>query len=182
MMIDDVSISKFLSFILRHNPDSIHLQLDKHGWASIDEFIENAKKYAHKDITYDMIEHIVNHNDKQRFALSADGEKIRANQGHSIHIDLGLTPIIPPDVLYHGTAIRFYEAIMAQGIKPMNRQYVHLSETEETAINVGSRHGKPIVLKILSSEMRQDGFIFYKSENGVWLTNRVPKNYIRPLA
>ena len=173
-----VKISKFLSLILRHSPETVHLNMDKNGWVSIEELISNANKYKNMHLTIDLIEMIVKTNDKQRFILSEDKKRIRANQGHSITIDLELESKMPPDILYHGTASRFLESIMKNGLKPMNRQHVHLSQNEQTAIIVGKRHGNPIVLYINSKKMHEDGYKFYLSENKVWLVNIVPVEYI----
>jgi putative RNA 2'-phosphotransferase len=126
----------------------------------------------------DLIKIIVETNDKQRFIISDDRKKIRANQGHSITVDLELENKIPPDILYHGTAIRFLDPIMNEGLKPMTRQYVHLSVTEKIALTVGKRHGKPIVLYINAKNMYEEGYKFYLSENKVWLVNKVPVKYI----
>jgi len=173
-----VTISKFLSLVLRHLPQIIHLTIDKNGWVNIDELIQNANKYRRMHLTVELINTIVETNDKQRFILSDDGKRIRANQGHSIKIDLALEAKIPPDILYHGTASRFLDSIMKDGLKPMTRQYVHLSQTEETALTVGKRHGIPIVLHINAKNMFEDGYKFYLSENNVWLVNNVPAKYI----
>ena len=174
-----VAISKFLSLVLRHSPQTILLNIDKNGWFNIEELIQNANKYKRMNLTVDLINTIVSTNDKQRFILSDDGKRIRANQGHSINIDLELEAKTPPDILYHGTASRFLESIMNYGLKPMSRQYVHLSQTEETALTVGKRHGEPIVLFINAKKMFEDGYKFYLSENNVWLVNNVPKKYIK---
>jgi putative RNA 2'-phosphotransferase len=174
-----VAISKFLSLVLRHSPQTINLNIDKNGWVNIDDLIQNANKYRKIHLTVDLINTIVETNDKQRFIISDDGKKIRANQGHSIKVDLELETKTPPDILYHGTASRFLDSIMKEGLKPMTRQYVHLSQTEETALTVGQRHGKPIVLCINAKNMFEDGYKFYLSENNVWLVNDVPVKYIK---
>lgn len=168
--------SKFLSYVLRHKPDAIGLTLDAEGWANIDELIAKSDK----PLTHDLIREIVKTNAKHRFILSEDGTKIRANQGHSIKIDLGLQPQTPPPHLYHGTATRFWDTIQTQGLKPMNRNHVHLSADTQTAHSVGSRHGKPIILVIDAEKMRADGHDFFQSENGVWLTKAVAPKYITP--
>jgi putative RNA 2'-phosphotransferase len=173
-----VKISKFLSLVLRHSPATIHLNMDKNGWVNINELIANANKYKNMCLNYELIKIIVETNDKQRFIISDDGEKIRANQGHSITVDLELESKIPPDILYHGTASRFLDSIMKEGLKPMTRQYVHLSLTEEIALNVGKRHGKPIVLYINTKNMFEEGYKFYLSENKVWMVDKVPVKYI----
>ena len=174
-----VKISKFLSLVLRHSPQTIHLNMDKNGWVEINELIHNAKQYKEIYLNTDLIKTIVETNDKQRFIISDDGERIRANQGHSIKIDLELKSETPPDVLYHGTASRFLDDIMKYGLKPMSRQYVHLSATEEIALEVGKRHGKPIILCINAKEMHEENYNFYLSKNKIWLTNEVPAKYIK---
>ncbi|MDR0569528.1 MAG: RNA 2'-phosphotransferase [Spirochaetaceae bacterium] len=175
---EHTKISKFLSFILRHSPETIHLDMDKNGWVSVDELIANANTYRNMGLNMEVIKTVVATNDKQRFILSEDGKKIRASQGHSIPIDLELESKTPPDILYHGTASRFLGAILEEGLKPGTRQYVHLSPTEETALLVGKRHGKPVALYIDAKKMHEEGGVFYLSENNVWLTNRVPVQYI----
>jgi putative RNA 2'-phosphotransferase len=174
-----VKISKFLSLVLRHSPETIHVNMDKNGWVSIQELIDNANKYKNLHLTFDDIQFIVETNDKQRFRISDDGKRIRANQGHSIAVDLELENKMPPDILYHGTAIRFLDSIMKDGLKPAGRQYVHLSQTEEIAITVGKRHGKPVVLYIDTKTMYEENYKFYLSENKVWLVDNVPVKYIK---
>jgi putative RNA 2'-phosphotransferase len=153
--------------------------MDSNGWVDIDELISNANKYHNKHLNKDIIKDVVKNNDKQRFIIDTENNKIRANQGHSIEIDLKLEPQAPPDELYHGTAIRFLESIRKDGIKPMSRQYVHLSRTEEIAETVGKRHGEPTILKINTKAMHENGYKFYLSENKVWLVDYVPKEYIK---
>lgn len=174
-----VKTSKFLSQILRHSPQKIHLNMDKNGWVDIDELIHNANKHKNMRLTADLINSIVENDDKQRFAISEDGKRLRANQGHSIAVDLELESKTPPDTLYHGTASHSLESIMESGLKPMKRQYAHLSPTEEIALAVGKRHGTPAVLFIDAKKMREDGCKFYLSENNVWLVDDVPVKYIR---
>jgi len=171
------SISKFLSYVLRHKPDSIGLTLDEYGWADVNELIKKAK-VSGKTISLDLLRDVVANNDKQRFSFRQDFKHIRANQGHSIKIDLGLEPIIPPDSLYHGTATRNLDSIFDNGINAGNRHHVHLSSTINTARTVGGRHGKAIVLEIDTYMMHHDGFKFMCSDNGVWLTDHVPSKYI----
>jgi putative RNA 2'-phosphotransferase len=178
MNVDLVKTSKFLSLVLRHSPETIHLNMDKNGWVTIQQLIDNANKHKNMRLNKDIIKAVVETNDKQRFIISDDGKKIRANQGHSIAVDLGLESQMPPDILYHGTATRFLDSIMRNGLNPMSRQYVHLSRTEEIAINVGKRHGKPIVLYINAKGMYEGGYKFYLSENKVWLADVVPVKYI----
>jgi putative RNA 2'-phosphotransferase len=178
-MKDIVPKSKFLSLVLRHRPELIHLNMDANGWVDIDELINNANKYKNMHLTKEILAEIVKTNDKQRFIIDTKNNKIRANQGHSIAIDLALEPQIPPDELYHGTATGFLDSIIGNGIKSMSRQYVHLSRTVEIAENVGKRHGKPIVLYIDAKAMYENGHRFYLSENKVWLVDYVPKEYIK---
>ena len=173
-----VKISKFLSLVLRHHPETIYLYMDKNGWVYIDELIQNAVRYKNIVLSYDLIKYIVDTNDKKRYIISDDGKKIRANQGHSIDVDLKLENKIPPDILYHGTASRFYDSIMKNGLKPMNRQYIHLSQDKETALIVGKRHGEPIILNIKSKLMHDEGYKYYLSDNNIWLVNSIPVKYI----
>jgi putative RNA 2'-phosphotransferase len=169
--------SKFISLVLRHKPESIGLRLDEHGWAQIDELIAAANR-AGVPLTRDALDTVVAENNKQRFAISADGRAIRARQGHSIAVDLQLTPVEPPPQLFHGTAERFVASIREQGLQRRTRRHVHLSADAATAHSVGARHGKPVVLVIDSGAMQRDGFAFYLSENGVWLVEEVPARYI----
>lgn len=173
-----VKLSKFLSLILRHKPETIDLTLDENGWADVAELIYLANKHNKTPLTRALLEEIVASNDKQRFAFNEDKSKIRANQGHSIAIDLALVPQAPPDILFHGTATRFIESIRTQGLIAKSRQHVHLSKDKATAIKVGSRHGKPVVLNIWATKMHLAGFEFFRSDNGVWLTKHVPVEYI----
>jgi putative RNA 2'-phosphotransferase len=174
-----IRISKFLSLVLRHAPETIHVNMDKNGWVSVQELIDNANTYKNLHLTIDTIKKVVETNDKQRYILSDDENRIRANQGHSITVDLELESRTPPDVLYHGTAIRFLDSIKKDGLKSMGRQYVHLSRTEEIAITVGKRHGEPVVLYIDAKTMHEEGYKFYLSENKVWLVDNVPVKYIK---
>jgi len=165
--------SKFLSLLLRHKPETIGLKLDKNGWAEIDELIEKSKNIT---LTRALIESVVEQDDKQRFII--EGNRIRANQGHSIAIDLALNAVTPPEVLYHGTATRFLDSIMQTGLSKQKRQHVHLSKETETATRVGMRHGKVVILEVDSKRMHEEGYLFYLSENGVWLTDVVPKAFL----
>lgn len=174
---DKKRIGKFLSLVLRHSPETIGIELDENGWANVQELIEKCKEHRYHFSMEDLIE-IVEMNDKQRYSFNEKRNKIRANQGHSIDIDLALTPVEPPEFLYHGTATRFVESIMENGIVKQSRQHVHLSKDKETATKVGTRHGKPIVLTILAGQMSKDGILFYQSDNGVWLTDYVDNKYI----
>lgn len=170
-------LSVFISLILRHKPETIGIQLDEHGWANVDELIDGINNTG-RQIGLEILEEIVRTDNKQRYSFNEDKTLIRANQGHSIPVDVELKEEQPPEFLYHGTASRFLDSIMQNGLKPMSRLYVHLSTDVETAIKVGKRHGEPIVLKINSEAMYNDGTKFYLSENGVWLTKTVGKKYI----
>ena len=169
--------SKFLSLVLRHKPEEIGLTLDQEGWANLSGLVEKARANGIA-LTEECVKTIVETSDKKRFALSPDGKQIRANQGHSIDVALNLPEQIPPETLFHGTATRFLDSILAEGLKSGSRQHVHLSAEVDTAVAVGSRYGKPVVLTVLSRKMTHDGHRFYLSENGVWLTNHVPPEYI----
>lgn len=166
--------SKFLSFILRHQPEKIGLELDGNGWADINELIKKSQKVK---LTKELIEEVVTKNNKQRFIIK-DG-KIRANQGHSINIDLELKSILPPNVLYHGTATRFLDSIFKEGLTKQSRQYVHLSKDIETSTMVGKRHGKVVILEVDAKRMFEEGYVFYLSENGVWLTDSVAVEFLK---
>lgn len=172
-----VKVSKFLSLILRHKPEEIGLSLDAEGWADIEKLLRLASQRGQR-LTRSVLDEVVESNDKKRFVISEDGLRIRAQQGHSISIDLGLAPQQPPTLLFHGTATRFLESILRQGLLPGRRQHVHLSPDEETAVKVGQRHGKPAVLRIASGTMFDQGHVFYLSGNGVWLTEHVPPAFI----
>jgi len=171
------SASKFLSLVLRHQPGIIGLQLDKAGWAEIADLIQKASN-AGVHLTYAIVRTVVDTSDKQRFSISSDGLRIRANQGHSILVELGLLKTVPPDFLFHGTVKRNLVAIRHQGITKGNRQYVHLSSDENTALETGRRHGYAVVLTVQAGRMSIDGFTFYRAENGVWLTEYVPSKYV----
>ena len=170
-------ISKFLSLILRHQPDKIGLLLDDNGYANVDQLLSQAAKH-HIHFTKTELETVVAENDKQRFAFNEDHSKIRASQGHSIKVDLELSPQEPPEFLFHGTVSRSVSGILQSGIQKMSRQHVHLSVDKTTATKVGSRRGAPVILTILSGQMHRDGLPFYISANGVWLTDHVPAKYI----
>lgn len=170
------SMSKFISLVLRHHPEAAYIQLDEHGWANVEQLLEGMKRTGRK-INMAGLEEIVRTDEKQRYSFNGDKTLIRANQGHSIPVDVGLKEQEPPEYLYHGTAVGFYESIRKQGLRPMSRLYVHLSKDVETAVSVGKRHGKPVVLRIHSGVMYRDGVSFYLSENGVWLTRKVEPKY-----
>lgn len=169
-------ISKFLSYILRHKPESIGLKLNSYGWLLIDDIIFNSQQEL--SLSKEIIEKTVSNNKKKRFTISDDGRYIRANQGHSIKVDLQLTPKEPPSILYHGTASRFLDSILKEGLKAGQRQYVHLSSNIETAKEVGNRYGKPLILTIDSKRMHQDDYQFFISDNHVWLIDFVPRKYM----
>ena len=173
----DNSTSKYISFILRHKPESIGLTLDEHGWANVDELIEGVGK-THP-LTRESLEEIVLTDEKQRYSFNEDHSLIRANQGHSIPVDVQLEKVKAPKYLYHGTGEKYTSSIDQQGLIPKSRLYVHLSADYETAVKVGSRHGKPVVYLIQAEQMEADGFIFYCSVNGVWLTKSVPVKYLK---
>lgn len=177
MKSDLKNISKFMSLVLRHQPEKIGLQLDDNGWVAITALIGKLNVYG-LQVDISTIEKIVITNDKKRFSFNDDKTKIRANQGHSIGVELNMKKTIPPDKFFHGTAEKFVENIFKTGIQKQNRQHVHLSATEETAKSVGSRHGKPVVLTINAKQMAEKSYVFYLSANNVWLTDVVPAQYI----
>lgn len=171
-------LSKFLSLILRHKPEVINITLDKHGWANVNELINNINSESNYKIDMQILEEIVKTDSKMRYSFNNDKTLIRANQGHSINVDVELKEQVPPAILYHGTAEKYVESIDKEGLVPKSRLYVHLSKDSVTATNVGSRHGKPVVYRVDSAKMHMDGFKFYISENGVWLTKEVPVQYL----
>lgn len=171
-----VKVSKYLSKHLRHQPGHIGLTLDEAGWVEIDALIAAAAAHGFR-FTREELDHVVAHNDKRRFAV--DGTRIRASQGHTVDIDLGLAPATPPPYLYHGTVARNLDAIRAEGLRPMNRHDVHLSPDRETATRVGARRGRPVVLSVDAGAMHRDGHVFHVSANEVWLTQAVPARYLR---
>lgn len=178
MTSDLVRTSKFLSLILRHKPQEIGLMLDENGWADVDELIRLANRHGTR-LSRALVDRVVADNDKQRFALSDDGQRIRANQGHSVAIDLALPPTQPPELLYHGTAAHSVDSIRSGGLRSAGRRHVHLSPDAATATRVGQRHGRPVVLVIRARDMVAEGHEFFRSDNGVWLTERVPAKFIR---
>ena len=171
--------SKFIALILRHKPEVIGITLDEHGWADVGELIKGVSR-THP-LTMDILEQIVAEDEKQRYSFSEDKMRIRANQGHSIAVDVELEKDTPPELLFHGTGQKYVESIDATGLIPKNRLYVHLSADEETAVRVGARHGKPVVYQVASGHMEREGFTFFRSVNGVWLTKEVPVRYLRKL-
>ncbi|CAB3749585.1 MULTISPECIES: RNA 2'-phosphotransferase [Burkholderia] len=175
---DATRISKYLSYLLRHAPQAIGLQLDPEGWADLDELIAGAARHGHP-LDRATIEAVCATNDKQRFALSEDGRRIRAVQGHSTAAVQRRYPAAqPPERLYHGTATRFLASIRAQGLKPGARHHVHLSADRQTALAVGSRYGVPVILEVDAQRMHRQGHTFFIAENGVWLTDAVPAEYL----
>jgi putative RNA 2'-phosphotransferase len=175
-------ISKFLSYILRHKPQAIGITLDGEGWVDIAALIEAANKCGNA-IDCNLIQQVVDTNDKKRFAISEDGLRIRAVQGHSTYsVSIAYSEKAPPEFLYHGTSTRFLESIRQEGLRPGERHYVHLSEDEQTATVVGQRYGRPVVLNIEALRMYQQGFKFFQAENGVWLTAQVPSEFFKPIS
>ena len=169
--------SKFLSLILRHKPQLIGLELDEHGWADVEDLIRRVN--MKRPLNRSMLEQIVATDEKQRYSFSADGKLIRANQGHSIAVDVELAELEPPKILYHGTGEKFVASIRLQGLIKKSRLYVHLSSDIETAIKVGKRHGTPKIFLVDSGKMFADGYKFFRSVNGVWLTEHVPVKYLK---
>jgi putative RNA 2'-phosphotransferase len=174
---DPKRISKFLSLVLRHEPGKIGIILDAQGWTDCDELIAAAARHGLRFDRATLLE-IVRTNDKQRFALSDDGTRIRANQGHSVAVDLALVPEPPPETLFHGTVEKFLASIRLEGLRKGERHHVHLSPDLVTATKVGQRRGKPVILRIRAAEMAKAGHEFFLSENGVWLTDTVPPEFI----
>lgn len=178
MQSNPTQLSKFLSFVLRHKPDAIGLKLDPQGWTSIDELIAKSNASGAKFSSADLL-HVVETSDKKRFSISSDGQRIRAAQGHSVSVELGLLAQQPPDILYHGTSTQVVDSILTEGLKPQSRQQVHLSADEATAYRVGQRHGKPAILKVEAIRMHAKGFKFFFADNGVWLTDQVPPEFLK---
>lgn len=172
-------ISKFLSYVLRHHPEEVGIKLDEQGWVSLNLLVEACNGVG-ETMTRAQVLEVVKTNEKQRFAVSEDGRNIRANQGHSIDVELGYEETPPPEELFHGTAKHFMEPIQAEGLKKMSRHHVHLSADRDTAIKVGQRHGKPLVLIVQAGAMHRAGHKFYRSTNGVWLADHVPANFLAP--
>ena len=177
MAADNVRISKFLSLVLRHKPEEIGVTLDEAGWVDVETLLSACARHRFP-ITRQQLETVVATSDKKRFALSEDGSRIRANQGHSVEVELGYAPAQPPEILYHGTADRFIESIRRQGLIKGKRHHVHLSLTRPTAAAVGTRHGRLVLLEVRSGDMHRAGIVFYKSANDVWLTDAVPAEYL----
>lgn len=175
-----VRVSKRMSRYLRHAPERIGIELGPGGWVEVDTLLDALREHGFP-VSRDELDEVVRRNDKQRFAFDEAGTRIRANQGHSVPVDLELPPAQPPAVLYHGTAERFLEKITAEGLLPMDRHHVHLSADVDTATKVGTRHGRPVVLVVDAAGMAGDGHVFHVSHNGVWLTDTVPARYLRKL-
>ena len=171
------TISKFMSLVLRHQPERIGLSLDGGGWADIDDLLARAA-VAGRPVSRDQLNEVVATSDKRRFALSDDGVRIRANQGHSIDVDLGLEPLAPPDVLFHGTASRFVDSVLRTGLERRSRHHVHLTEDVAIGEAVGRRYGKPVILRIAAGAMAAQGHVFFRSANDVWLVEAVPPQFI----
>jgi putative RNA 2'-phosphotransferase len=176
-----VKISKYLSKHLRHEPEALGLTLAPGGWVSVDQLLAACREHQFP-ISRDELNEVVAQNDKQRFAFDETGTRIRANQGHSVEVDLQLGPLVPPDVLYHGTAQRFAEAIRKEGLRKMSRHHVHLSPDMEIALKVGKRHGAPVMFKVDALRMHQAGYHFYRSANGVWLVEHVPPEFLEQMS
>lgn len=173
---EDVKLGRFLSLVLRHKPEAAGIELDGHGWADVEKLLDGVRRTGRRGYM-DTLERIVRENNKQRYSFNGDGTKIRANQGHSVQVDVELREAEPPPYLYHGTATRFLPAIRREGIRKMSRQHVHLSGDFGTAMAVGKRHGAPVVITIDAAAMARDGAAFYRSENGVWLCEYVEPRY-----
>ena len=171
--------SKFISLILRHKPETIGITLDEHGWADVQELIDGINRSEGHTLDIEILEEIVRSDEKQRYSFNEDHTLIRANQGHSIPVDVELEEQTPPDILWHGTGEKYVPSIDVQGLIPKSRLYVHLSSDMETARKVGSRHGKPVIYEINCRQMAADGYRFYESANHVWLTKEVPVRYLK---
>ena len=169
-------LSRFISLILRHKPEVIGISLDEHGWANIDELLAGIRRT--RPIDMEILEEIVRTDEKQRYTFNEDHTRIRANQGHSIQVDVELEEAEPPEYLFHGTGRKYVESIDQTGLIPKSRLYVHLSGDQETAMKVGKRHGEPVVYQVAAGAMARDGHIFWRSANGVWLTKRVLPEYL----
>lgn len=172
-----IMTGKFLTYILRHNPAACGIELDKNGWANVDALLAGVQKSG-RNINFTMLEKIVKTDDKGRFEFNAEKSRIRATYRHSLPVDLNLQPETPPDILYHGTAEKFSENIKQSGLTKKSRNFVHLSSGKSMAEQVGARHGKPVILRICAGQMAKDGYEFYQSPSGIWLTEKVPVDYI----
>ena len=174
---ETIRASKFLSLVLRHEPERVGLVLGEAGWVGVDELLRAVNQHG-MPLTLDGLKHVVATSDKKRFAFSDDGVSIRASQGHSVEVDLQYEPQTPPERLYHGTATRFLDGIRKDGLQRMERHDVHLSAETKVTLQVGGRHGKPALLTIRAGEMHRAGHAFRRSANGVWLVNHVPPQFI----
>ena len=172
------SASKFLSLILRHQPEAAGVSPDAAGWVDVEALLAGCAR-AGRSLTRRELEHLVATNAKQRFEFSPDGARIRASQGHSIDVELGYEPAVPPELLYHGTATRFLDAIHSEGLRKMSRHHVHLSTDPAATMQVGARHGKPALLTIRAGDMHRAGLTFFLATNGVWLVDAVPVAFIQ---
>lgn len=171
--------SKFISLILRHKPEAIGITLDGHGWADVQELIDGVNRSGGHALDMETLEEIVRTDEKQRYSFNEGHTLIRANQGHSVPVDVELQEKIPPDLLWHGTGEKYVPSIDKQGLIPKSRLYVHLSSDKETAGKVGSRHGRPVIYRIDCRKMSEDGYRFFLSANGIWLTKSVPPEYLK---
>ena len=171
--------SRFISMILRHKPETIGITLDEHGWADVQELIEGINHSGGHSLDMELLEEIVRTDEKQRYSFNEDHTLIRANQGHSIPVDVELEKRTPPDILWHGTGEKYVDSIDEQGLIPKSRLYVHLSTDRETAKKVGSRHGRPVIYEIDCRQMAEDGYAFFESANHIWLTKEVPVKYLK---
>ena len=171
------SISVFISLVLRHKPEAAGITLDRNGWADVSALLKGVSGAGYP-LDMQTLEEIVATDEKGRYSFNENKTKIRANQGHSVNVDVELTEAEPPEYLWHGTGMKSKDAICKQGLLPQSRLYVHLSADAETAVKVGSRHGKPYIFCVKAGEMYRAGFVFYRSVNGVWLTKQVPPEYL----
>ena len=174
---ESIRTSKFLSLVLRHEPERVGLELDNAGWVGVTDLLDAVNRNG-ISLRLDQLKHVVATNDKKRFEFSEDGQRIRARQGHSVEVDLQYEPQVPPELLYHGTPERFVESIRATGLNKGKRHHVHLSPDPQTATKVGQRRGYPVVLTIRAGDMHRQGHVFYRSANGVWLVDSVPVDFI----
>lgn len=174
-----VNLSKFISLVLRHKPYVVGLKLDKEGYVGVDDLIDAINKNSNYSVDLNTLITIVETDNKRRYSFDKYGTRVRANQGHSVKVDLGLKEVTPPKILYHGTGEKYLSSILEKGLISKSRLHVHLSEDIKTAINVGSRHGNPVVLVVDTERMLKDKYKFFLSENGVWLINSVPSKYLK---
>lgn len=175
-----IKLSKFLSLVLRHQPDAIGIEMDENGWTDVKPLLDKMCAKG-KTIDFKTLEVVVDTNNKKRFSFNENKTKIRANQGHSIDVDLGFTAKHPPEILYHGTASKYLSNIYKEGLQKQKRHHVHLSKDLQTAHSVGKRHGALVVFEVNAKEMSEKGYTFYESENGVWLTDSVPVQFLKQI-